>query len=83
MRANSTVILAGELPRNIVFREWVTTFTTDTETVSEAQAAMFIRLVCEIESRAELATNDEAVQRFHSILRRTFIAWRDARHRTK
>jgi uncharacterized membrane protein YidH (DUF202 family) len=44
---------------------------------------MFIRLVCEIESRAELATNDEAVQRFHTILRRTFLAWRDARHRTQ
>lgn len=83
MRMNNTLMLAVELPRILTFREWVTTFTTDTETVSEAQAAMFIRLVCSIESRRELETNDEAVHRFHSILRRTYIAWRDARHRTK
>jgi ATP-dependent protease HslVU (ClpYQ) ATPase subunit len=81
--ANDTAQLAGMLPHNAVFREWVTTFTTLTETVTVEQAAQFIRYVCEVESRAELATNEEAARRFHTILRRTFIAWRDARHRTK
>jgi hypothetical protein len=75
--------LAVMLPRNRVFREWVTTFTTDTETVSEEQAVRFVRLVCEIESRTELATNPQAVRRFHTILRRTYIAWRDDPRRTQ
>ena len=73
--------LAVMLPRNPVFREWVTTFTDDTETVSEDQAVRFVRIVCEIESRAELATNPEAARRFHELLRRNFVAWRDGRHR--
>jgi hypothetical protein len=81
--AIDTAQLAGMLPNDRVFREWVTTFTTITETVTVAEAAQFIRYVCEVESRAELATNKEAERRFHTILRRNFIAWRDARHRTK
>ncbi|SEK12969.1 hypothetical protein SAMN05192539_10632 [Paraburkholderia diazotrophica] len=78
-----TVQLAGMLPHDATFREWVALFTPHIETVTEAQAAQFIRLVCEIESRAELATNREAARRFHTILRRTFVAWRDARHRAR
>ncbi|BDD79951.1 hypothetical protein [Burkholderia phage FLC10] len=83
MRTNSTVMLAVDLSRNIVFRKWVSTFTPGIDLVTEDQAAMFIRYVCEIESRAELATNDEAVQRFNKILRRYFHAWRDEQHRNQ
>ncbi|CAB3644159.1 hypothetical protein [Trinickia soli] len=43
-------------------------------------AAAFIRTVCEIESRRELATDIEAQQRFHKFLRRPFLAWRDKQH---
>ncbi|WP_249178191.1 hypothetical protein [Burkholderia vietnamiensis] len=75
-----TVQLAVRLPRNLRFRKWVTTFTTDTETVSEDQAVRFIRIVCEIESRRELSTNPVAEQRFHELLFAPFVAWRDARH---
>jgi hypothetical protein len=78
-----TVQLAAMLPRNVVFREWVTTFTTDAETVTEDQAVRFVRIVCDIESRRELATNQEAERRFHALLRRPFVAWRDERRRTR
>jgi hypothetical protein len=78
-----TVQLASTLPRNVNFREWVTTFTSDTETVSEHQAVQFVRIVCEIESRRELATNPEAERRFHALLRRPYVAWRDGRHRSR
>jgi hypothetical protein len=82
--STDTAQLAGMLPHNPVFREWVTTWLTPPETPATIEeAAQFIRYVCEVESRAELATNKEAERRFHTILRRTFIAWRDARHRTK
>ncbi|BCB23179.1 hypothetical protein KNT66_gp07 [Burkholderia phage FLC5] len=80
---NDTAQLAGMLPHNRAFREWVTTWLTTPELATVDEAAQFIRYVCEVESRAELATNKEAAQRFHTILRRTFIAWRDARHRSR
>jgi hypothetical protein len=78
----NTVQLSAMLPRDARFREWVKTFTPHLDAVNEHQAAQFIRLVCEIESRAELETNKEAERRFHELLRRPFITWRDDRRRT-
>jgi hypothetical protein len=74
----NTVQLSAMLPRDARFREFVRAFTT-LDTVTERDAAQFIRYVCEIESRAELETNKEAERRFHEYLRRTFLAWRDGR----
>jgi hypothetical protein len=82
--SNDTAQLAGMLSHNPVFRAWVTTWLTPPETPATVEeAAQFIRYVCEVDSRAELATNEEAARRFHELLRRPFIAWRDARHRNK
>jgi hypothetical protein len=78
-----TVQLSVMLPRNPLFREWVTTFTEDTETVTVDQAEQFVRIVCQVESRRELATNAEAAKRFHSLLRRNYVAWRDDPHRAR
>ncbi|CFL83524.1 hypothetical protein [Burkholderia pseudomallei] len=70
------VQLAGILPRDPQFREWVGGFVSgDPVTVDEA--ARFIRTVCKIESRRELATNQHAIDRFHHFLRRPFIDWRE------
>lgn len=74
---------AGMLPKNPLFREFVTTFTDFPDLATEDEAAMFIRYVCEIESRRELDTNKRAAWRFHEILRRTFIAWNKERHRSR
>ncbi|SDE41015.1 hypothetical protein [Paraburkholderia lycopersici] len=68
--------LAGTLPRDHTFREFVSTFTPHIDFVTEEQAAEFIRLVCEVDSRSELATNQEAAWRFHEYLRKPYIAWR-------
>jgi hypothetical protein len=74
----NTVQLSAMLPRDARFRDFVRAF-VDFDDVTELDAAQFIRLVCEIESRRELETNKEAERRFHEYLRRTFVAWRDGR----
>lgn len=72
----SVLQLAGMLPRDPQFREWVGGFVNG-DSVSVDEAAAFIRAVCKIESRRELATDTHAVDRFHHFLRRPFVAWRD------
>lgn len=71
------VQLAGALPRDPEFREWVETQTVYGELVSESEAAQFIRAGCGITSRRELATDTEAQARFHNLIRRPFVAWRE------
>lgn len=79
-----TVRMSVSLPRLVTFRQWVTTFTDDTETVSVDQAEQFVRIVCRIQSRSELASDVEAAKLFHSLLRANYVAWRDdSRRRAK
>lgn len=68
------VQLAGVLPRNPEFREWLS---ASGATFDEPMAAEFIRVVCEIDSRRELASDADAQQRFHDHVRKPFQAWRD------
>ncbi|QTD90813.1 hypothetical protein [Burkholderia anthina] len=70
------VQLAGMLPRDPQFRAWVGTYVNG-DPVSVDEAAQFIRAVCKVESRRELATNMHAADRFHHYIRRLFIEWRD------
>ncbi|MEX3628106.1 MAG: hypothetical protein VB138_00210 [Burkholderia sp.] len=70
------VQLAGMLPRDPQFREWVGTY-VNSDPVTIDEAATFIRTVCKVESRRELATNQHAADRFNHFLRRPFVAWRD------
>lgn len=72
--------LAGMLPRDPQFREWVAQWMVPPREVDVDTAAAFIRTVCEVESRRELATDTEAQQRFHKFLRKPFLAWRDKQH---
>jgi hypothetical protein len=72
----SVVQLAGMLPRDPKFREWVSQYTVPPQDVSVDQAAEFIRVVCQIDSRRVLADDGAAEQRFHEYLRRPFVAWR-------
>ncbi|MBR8475821.1 hypothetical protein [Burkholderia cenocepacia] len=68
--------LACNLTRDPLFREWVGGFVNG-DPVSADEAAQFIRVVCKVESRRDLATDQHAIDRFHHFLRRPFIAWRD------
>lgn len=72
--------LAGMLPRDPDFRAFVAQWMVPPQPVDVDIAAKFIRTVCEIESRRELATDTEAQQRFHKFLRKPFVAWRDKQH---
>lgn len=72
------VQLAGMLPNDPDFRVWVGDFIDGPEATKE-QAADFIRIVCEVTSRTELATNPHAEQRFHRYLRKQFLAWKAKR----
>ncbi|MCA8026428.1 hypothetical protein [Burkholderia cepacia] len=73
----SILQLAGMLPRDPQFRAWVAQWMVPPREVDVDMAADFIRTVCEITSRRELATDAQAQQRFHQFLRRPFVAWRD------
>jgi hypothetical protein len=70
------VQLAGMLPRDAQFRTWVGGFVNG-DPVSVDEAAQFIRAVCKIESRRELATDMHAADRFNHFLRRPFLAWKE------
>jgi hypothetical protein len=70
------VQLAGMLPRDAQFRIWVGGFVNG-DPVTADEAAQFIRAVCKVESRRELATDMHAADRFNHFLRRPFLDWRD------
>jgi hypothetical protein len=70
------VALAGSLPRDPQFRAWASEFISGHVTVDDAAA--FIRVVCQVESRRQLAEDREAEQRFHTLLRKPFIAYKES-----
>lgn len=76
----NTLQLAGALPRDPQFRDWVAQWMVPPREVDVETAAAFIRTVCEVQSRRDLATDTEAQQRFHKFLRKPFLAWRDKQH---
>ncbi|CAE6811302.1 hypothetical protein R69658_05416 [Paraburkholderia aspalathi] len=71
--------LAGMLPRDPQFREWLST-ATEVEQLTADEAAAIIRTVCKIDSRRALAIDDAAAKRFHNLLRRPFVEWRSKQH---
>jgi hypothetical protein len=71
------VQMAGMLARDPQFIAWVGQWTVPPRAVSADEAAEFIRDVCKVESRRELATNSEAADRFHQFIRRPFVEWRE------
>lgn len=75
------VQMAGMLPRDPAFREWVA-IVSGQEGVREEHAADWIRFVCEVESRRELDSNRDAQLRFHSRIRRPFVDWKEQQTET-
>ncbi|WP_334021401.1 hypothetical protein [Burkholderia orbicola] len=68
--------LACNLTRDPQFREWVGGFVNG-DPVTVDQAAEFVRIVCKVDSRRELATDVHAADRFNHFLRRPFLAWKE------
>ncbi|SHK36329.1 hypothetical protein SAMN05192548_10207 [Paraburkholderia terricola] len=71
--------LAGMLPRDPRFREWLSA-ASQVEQLTAEEAAEIIRAVCRIDSRRALATDKAAAERFHNLLRRPFVEWRLKQH---
>ncbi|MDR3386904.1 MAG: hypothetical protein P4L92_07610 [Rudaea sp.] len=71
--------IAGMLPRDPKFREWLST-ASQVERLTTDEAAEIVRTVCQITSRRELAENAEAARRFDNLLRRPFVEWRAKQH---
>lgn len=80
--AVSIVQLAGMLARDSEFQEWVSYYSVPPRPVGIDEAAQFIRDTCKVRSRRELADDDAAVQRFHSLIRKPFVAWKERRAET-
>lgn len=76
----NTLQLAGSLPRDPQFREFVSQYMVPVREPSIDEAAQFIRAACDVTSRRQLAEDREAEQRFHRFIRRPFTVWRDQQH---
>lgn len=74
-KGGALALLAAQLCQNPEFREWlngrqIADLVLHVET--ERDAAVAIRLICGVQSRAELDHNDQAGKRFHERIRRPF-----------
>ncbi|MBW5285958.1 hypothetical protein [Burkholderia gladioli] len=69
------VQLAGMLPRDATFRAYLCDLASVDDVTTET-AEIWVRTICEVESRRELATDLEAAHRFETLVRRPFVAWR-------
>jgi hypothetical protein len=77
--AASLTRLAGILPTQPLFRAWLEDLAHQPITVDDA--AEFIRLACQVDSRKQIDGNPDAARLFHTIVRRPFIEWRDNQKR--
>ncbi|POS10213.1 hypothetical protein C3Y08_01840 [Burkholderia gladioli] len=69
------VQLAGMLPRDATFRAYLCDLASVDDVTTET-AEIWVRTICEVESRRELATDAAAAHRFETLVRRPFVAWR-------
>ena len=70
------VQLAGMLPRDPQFREWLCDLGS-VDDVTPDTAAEFVRVICGVDSRRQLALDAGAAHRFETLVRRPFVAWRN------
>lgn len=73
----SVVQIAGMLARDPQFQQWVAQWMVPPRAVGTEDAAQFIRMVCEVTSRRDLATNAGAAHRFNNFIRKPFVDWRE------
>lgn len=71
--------LAGMWCNDRDFWTWANSVQTDMRIVKDRDAADFMRIECDIESRAELDNDPEALARFNKEIRHPFMKWMQAR----
>jgi hypothetical protein len=69
--------LAGSLPRDPQFRQFVGQYMVPPREPTVDEAAAFIREACGITSRRDLERDHGAAILFHRFIRRPFVAWRE------
>lgn len=69
--------LAGSLPRDPQFRAFVSQYMVPPREPTVDEAVQFIREACEVQSRRQLVQDRDAEQRFHDLLRKPFVEWRE------
>lgn len=73
----SILQLAGMLPRDPQFRAFVSQYMVPPREPTVDEAAAFIRVACEIESRKQLVEDRAEEQRFHRFIRQQFVKWKE------
>jgi hypothetical protein len=68
--------LACNFCKSQKFRDWLAFF--EYQLFDEAEAKIWLLTTCEIQSRKDLDTDTKAAKKFHSRVRRPFMAWHDA-----
>jgi len=69
-------LLACQLCESHDFQDWLSTF--EYMTFDEKEAKHWLLLACEIASRKQLDSDNDAAIRFHELVRKPFIEWRNA-----
>lgn len=74
MSKRELCIMACVFCRDPLFRKWMS---RDGPSINENAAKGIILGVCGVKSRNELDTNPEAAARFHELVRKPFLAWKE------
>lgn len=81
-------IMACIFCREIDFQDWVRIQAEERHILfvggrlparNESMARAFIVHECEVKSRNELDTNPDAAKRFHDLIRKPYLAWKEIR----
>lgn len=79
-------IMACTFCRRIDFQDWVRKQAAERQILhvagrlpapSDGMAKAFILHECEVKSRNELDTNPDAAQRFHELVRKPYLEWKE------
>lgn len=74
-------IMACSFCRNPAFLRWLSVCSVEAgmpeEPFTEEMAKDFILVICHVESRNELDTNEAAAQRFHLLVREPYMQWKE------
>jgi hypothetical protein len=72
-------IMACTFCRYPDFWEYLQAIDPQHEPWTEGSAKEFILAICEINSRSDLDRNEQAELRFHELVRKPFVAWRQSK----
>jgi hypothetical protein len=73
--------LAGILARTPLFQRWVAE-KIEVCWVSADEAAEYIRIICDVDSRRDIETNAHAAHLFEHEIRRAYFRWREQQDQT-